>query len=89
MAKDVLMDAVISFEMLSEGGHIIFDDYEWNKKLDAPMIPRTAIDAFLAVYEGRVRVLHKEWQVIAKKVSCQHLYEKSFYDAQVKLAYPE
>ncbi len=67
-AKDVMVDAVLAFEMLVDGGHIIFDDYEWSKRLGAPFIPKTAIDAFLSVYEGRIRVLHKDWQVIVEKI---------------------
>jgi predicted O-methyltransferase YrrM len=70
VAKDVLVDAVLAWELLKPGGVIIFDDYEWNgrdARLGRHRRPMLAIDAFLEVYNPYAERLHKEYQVILRK----------------------
>jgi hypothetical protein len=67
-APDVLMDALLVWRILKPGGVIIFDDYEWL----APGYPEThkprlAINAFLAVFQERLEVLDKGYQVAIRK----------------------
>jgi predicted O-methyltransferase YrrM len=70
MAPSVLEDAVLSLPLLAPGGILIFDDYPW--KSSSPDVPQTmpkmAIDAFLSVYEQRLKLLHKGWQVCLEKL---------------------
>jgi predicted O-methyltransferase YrrM len=68
-APDVLEDAVLAFKLLKHGGIMIFDDYEWNVYQDILLIPKIAIDAFLAIYQRQYELLHKSYQVIIKKLS--------------------
>jgi hypothetical protein len=68
VAKDVLLDAVLSWHLLKVGGTIIFDDYQWRVDQYLPWRrPKIAIDAFLAVFEPYIEVLHKEYQVVVRK----------------------
>jgi hypothetical protein len=68
VAKDVLVDAVLSWDLLRAGGIIIFDDYEWNvDRWQEWRCPTIAIDAFLRVFEPHVEVLHKDNQVVVRK----------------------
>lgn len=68
-AVDVLQDAVLSFLLLKDRGILIFDDYEWEMKKEALLMPRLAIDAFLLVYETKYELLQKAYQVILRKIS--------------------
>jgi len=69
-AKDVLMDAVLAWELLKVGGVMIFDDYKWDKFQDnSPMHPKPAIDGFLNSFAGMYQLLHKDYQVHIKKIA--------------------
>ena len=69
-AKDVLADAILTWQLVKPGGVIIFDDYRY-KGLGAwvrpEKTPRIAIDAFLRVYEQYVDILHKDYQLVVRK----------------------
>lgn len=67
-AVNVIQDAVLSFELLKKGGFVIFDDYEWNAYEDPTLNPKLAIDSFLSIYKGKYELIHKEYQVIIKKI---------------------
>src|SRR5262249_20672244 len=49
-ARDVLIDAIDSWQAIKDGGLLIFDDYEWPIDLPETEKPRLAIDAFLEVF---------------------------------------
>jgi predicted O-methyltransferase YrrM len=57
-APDVLMDAVLVWDLVKPGGLIIFDDYGGG----APGV-RIAVDAFMSCMEGRFDLAHKGYQV--------------------------
>ncbi len=63
--KAVLEDTVLSFLLLKQGGILILDDYLWKFNKDRP---KPAIDVFLKMYEGYYELLHKDHQVILKKI---------------------
>lgn len=67
-AHDVLMDACLSWPLIVHGGFLIFDDYAWNKYEDETRNPKLGIDAFLSVVADRAKVLHKDYQLICRKV---------------------
>ena len=70
VAKDVLVDAVLAWELLKPGGAIIFDDYEWagfGPRVGRHKTPKLAINAFLDVYSPYAEVLHKGSQLILRK----------------------
>ncbi len=71
VAKDVLVDAVMAWDLLKPGGMIIFDDYGLRRsprdsQSDA-LIPEPAIDAFLKVFRHYVDVVHQDYQIIVRK----------------------
>ncbi len=68
VARAVLEDAVLSWRLLKAGGLIIFDDYAWEHQREPPFRPLMAIDFFTEVFRGQVEVLHRDYQVILKKI---------------------
>jgi predicted O-methyltransferase YrrM len=60
-APDVLADAVLSFQLLRVGGMMIFDDYLWSMEPagheDSLNMPKPAIDAFVNIYQRKIRLL--------------------------------
>jgi hypothetical protein len=66
-APDVLVDLVLSWLLLADGGILIADDYEW--KFRGPLTePKLAIDAFLEIYGHKFKLLHKGWQVALERL---------------------
>jgi len=71
VAKDVLVDAVLAWDLVKPGGIILFDDYGFRRSLDdnqsTALIPRPAIDAFLTAFRHHIDILHQDYQVIIRK----------------------
>ena len=68
VAKDVLIDAMLTWDLVKPGGLIIFDDYEWAGRFEGQAFtPQIAIDAFLNVMEPYVEIVHRGKQVVVKK----------------------
>lgn len=67
--RDVLGDAVLSFDLLKIGGVMTFDDYTWTMYADPLLNPRTGIDAFLICYRHKIELLELATQVTIKKIS--------------------
>jgi len=68
-AQAVLIDAILSWDLLKPGGYLIFDDYEWRKDGKPDDIPRTAIDTFISYFKNNIRLITTGWQLIIKKES--------------------
>ena len=67
-AKDVLMDGVLSWELLKNGGLMFFDDYNWAPNSEKPWYtPKPGIDGFLNSYFTMYEILEKNYQVHIKK----------------------
>lgn len=73
-ADDVLADAVLAWQHLAPGGIMVFDDYEWTGRgkdatpLPAELLPRLAVDAFLAAYRYELEILHRGFQIAIRRV---------------------
>jgi predicted O-methyltransferase YrrM len=61
-ASDVLVDAVNAYHLLKKNGLIIFDDYLWHEEpqgsQDVLRMPKIAIDAFVNIFQRKIRVLN-------------------------------
>jgi hypothetical protein len=68
VAADVLEDAVLSWPLLKRGGLMTFDDYQWNGDPNPLNRPGLAVDAFLAVFKTRYKLVHKGYQVTVEKL---------------------
>lgn len=68
MTQDVLIDAVMSFDLLKDGGMILFDDYEMFYSWQAGQRVKLAVDAFVAGYRDRLEIVHREYQVLVRKL---------------------
>ena len=60
-APDVLVDAILAFQLLRKGGVLIFDDYLWSAEAppaaDPLNTPKLAIDVFATIFARKLRVL--------------------------------
>lgn len=70
IASDVLEDALLTWRLVKIGGLIIFDDYGF---VFAPEIsedpPKVAIDAFLNLFQKKIKLIHQSYQIILEKVA--------------------
>lgn len=75
-AKNVYLDAALSWGLLKAGGTLIFDDYLLNLQYPVNMQPRTAIDAFLAAFEDEIDVVHRSYQLAVRRkpLRCLMIY---------------
>ena len=72
-APDVLVDSVLSFQLLKKGGLMVFDDYLWSENLpqgqDLVRSPKIAIDSFINIYCRQLKVLPAPlYQIYIQKV---------------------
>src|SRR5215813_7205171 len=65
---DVLMDSIMSWRVLAQGGHIIWDDYLWDTDRPAQEAPKQAIDTFLSLNRGGFTLVHSGWQIVIRRV---------------------
>ena len=66
-ALNVLRDAVLAFDLLAEGGVMVFDDFGWEvmpSELDRPKI---AVEAFVSCYGKQLQVIGMGWQLAVKR----------------------
>lgn len=68
IAKDVLMDTVLAWELLKMDGIMIFDDYGWGRSYPAQFTPKPAINSFLTCYDSMYELLYKGSQIHVKKI---------------------
>jgi len=66
-ARDVLMDSIMSWPLLKQGGVMIWDDYLWDDVEGVYNQPKLGIDAFLDVFQDRIEIIHNGYQVGIKK----------------------
>jgi predicted O-methyltransferase YrrM len=67
-AKNVISDAILSWEILKPGGVIIFDDYEWDVLKQDHFRPKLAIDSFISIFKSELKVLFKRYQCGIEKL---------------------
>lgn len=67
-ANDVIMDAVLAWNLLKVNGVLIFDDYKWKKIIQKNYRPALAIDSFIAIFKPEIEVLNIGWQFILRKI---------------------
>jgi predicted O-methyltransferase YrrM len=71
-APDVFIDTALVWLVTKPGGIIMFDDYGGGQHGESPAelktSPKRAVDAFLAVFKGRVELIHNGYQIHVKKL---------------------
>ena len=68
-ADDVMIDAIRSFQILREGGVMVFDDFVWDAYDHIENTPSMAINLFLRMKRGQYRLLSVSRQLMIAKVS--------------------
>jgi len=63
----VVVDGAESFRLVKKGGYIVFDDYRWGYEKNPAASPKDAVDQFLRLYRGRIKLIHQDWCVIVRK----------------------
>ena len=69
-AKDVLVDAVLAWDLLKPGGIMIFDDYNQAGLRSWLVVNETAkiaLNAFVKVFGPYIEIIHKDIQLAVKK----------------------
>lgn len=66
-ARAAFIQAALAWPRLRPGGILVFDDYPWTRE-DIPHTVAEGIDAWLKWYGGEYELLHKEWQVMVRKL---------------------
>lgn len=66
-AADVYSDAALVWPMVSAGGIVIFDDYNWDLMDTERERPKLGVDAFLGAIAGQFRLLHSDYQLVIEK----------------------
>jgi predicted O-methyltransferase YrrM len=68
--NDVLVDSLLCWSMLSDGGHIIWDDYYFGMD-DRPLSARAqqAIDVFIDMHRNDLSIVDIDAQVIARRMT--------------------
>jgi len=67
LAKDVTVDAELSFNLLKIGGLLFFDDYDWHRDFPPDQIPHFALNEFMVKYDGCFKLLYQEIQLFIEK----------------------
>ncbi|MGY0058871.1 class I SAM-dependent methyltransferase [Streptomyces sp. LZ34] len=68
-SADVYCDAALTWSLMTAGGVVIFDDYDWNLMNTESERPRLGIDSFLRTIPGQYREIHRGYQLIVEKMS--------------------
>ncbi len=67
IAKDVLTDACMAWQVLKPKGIMVFDDYVWGDPRDILHRPKAAIDAFTNIFAEEVEIIHVGYQLVVRK----------------------
>ncbi|MDA1185428.1 MAG: class I SAM-dependent methyltransferase [Acidobacteria bacterium] len=67
--RDVLLDACLSFHLLTSGGILLLDDYKWPGDPDHPLdgLPGPAIDAFAVIFGSQLEELRRGYQIAFRR----------------------
>jgi predicted O-methyltransferase YrrM len=69
LAKDVLTDACMAWPMLKNKGFMVFDDYLWKPPgFSINQRPKSAVDAFVNMFEDDLAIAHCGYQLIVRKI---------------------
>ena len=66
-AKDVYVDAALSWGLLKTGGLLIFDDYLYVLNGPLDQRPKASIDAFILAFGDELEIVLKDYQVVLQK----------------------
>ena len=64
---DCYSDLILSWQILEKDGILAIDDYTYLKE-DILNSPYEAVNHFLKIYEGKYKLLHKEYRVFIQKI---------------------
>jgi len=67
IARDVLTDTCIAWQLLKKDGIMVFDDYAWGNPRDPLHRPKPAIDAFTNIFAEELVPIHTHYQLIVRK----------------------
>ena len=77
-AKDVLIDAVLAWELLKVDGLMLFDDYTWNDYPTQPSLnPKVGVDGFLNSYSGLYQIININTQMHIKKIADEFVFKNT------------
>ena len=66
-AANVIRDGMLAWDLLKEGGILIFDDYGLRPRFPRSIRPGPMIDAMVTALYKEAELLHRGWQLILRK----------------------
>lgn len=67
IAKDVLTDACMAWQLLKTGGIMVFDDYMWGQPRDVLHRPEIAVNAFNLIFGEEAQKVYIGYQAVVQK----------------------
>jgi len=67
-APYVMMDSVMSWELLKKGGLMIFDDYAWQLHRPKTLRPKESIDYFIEIFSDYIEELYCNDRRIIRRI---------------------
>ncbi len=64
---DAYRDCTLSWPLLSSGGIMLIDDYEFGARLPDDLKPKQGVDAFLANVSGQCDEVHRGYQIAVRR----------------------
>ncbi|MCC3414668.1 MULTISPECIES: tetratricopeptide repeat protein [unclassified Microcoleus] len=71
-----LQDAILSWRLVKVGGLMIFDDYQFTFPDSPEQDTKIGIDVFLEMFGSQLKLVHKGYQLIVKKIGNESLGEE-------------
>jgi hypothetical protein len=63
----LMSNCILAFELLEDGGIIIFDDYVWDDMNNEFFYSKITIDVFLYTFRTKIKILNNKYQIILQK----------------------
>jgi predicted O-methyltransferase YrrM len=68
VAPFVMMDSVMSWNLLKVGGYILFDDYAWGMNKEKTLRPKESIDYFVETFQDYIEVIYTNERKVVKRI---------------------
>ena len=65
----VMLDTLLAWPLLRVGGYMVWDDYAWTEPALGKLVPKPAIDTWLATRSSSTEVVFADYQVCVRKTS--------------------
>jgi predicted O-methyltransferase YrrM len=68
VAPYVLMDTILSWNLLEKNGYLVFDDYLWGLDKEKNLRPKESIDYFIEIFHDYIEIIYDGYRKVIKRV---------------------